>query len=163
MAKKPAKTNAVRLLESVGIACELRAYDWNEQDLSAETVAAKIGLPAGQVFKTLVGRGDRTGILMACVPADADLDLKALAAASGNKKVELVPVKDLPTLTGYIRGGVSPFGGKKRYPVYLDESSLDWPVISLSAGLRGVQMLVDPHVLDRVGEIHPAAVALRNG
>src|SRR5499427_3796466 len=107
------KTNAARILDAAGVHYELREYDVNEDDLSAPRVAEKIGLPPEQVFKTLVARGDRNGVLMACIPANTDLDMKALAAASGNKKVDLVPVKEVLVLTGYIRGGVSPVGSKK--------------------------------------------------
>src|SRR5438094_10299640 len=109
------KTNAVRILEAAGIHHEVREYEVDEDDLSAPRVAEKIGLPPEQVFKTLVARGDRTGVLMACIPANTDLDLKALASASGNKKVELVPVKEVLGLTGYIRGGASPIGTRKPY------------------------------------------------
>src|SRR5690242_1101847 len=107
------KTNALRILEATGIRYELREYEVDEDDLSAPRVAEKIGMPPEQVFKTLVARGDRSGVLMACIPANSELDLKALAAASGNKKVDLVPVKEVLGLTGYIRGGVSPVGTKK--------------------------------------------------
>jgi Cys-tRNA(Pro)/Cys-tRNA(Cys) deacylase len=113
-------------------------------------VAAAIGMPPEQVFKTLVARGDRTGVVMAAIPANAELNLKALAAASSNKKVELVPVKEVLGLTGYIRGGVSPVGTKKPYPFYLDETEDLWDVISVSAGVRGCQMLLAPGDLARV-------------
>ena len=148
--KEPDKTNAARLLESAGITFELREYTVDEEDLSAPHVAEAIGMPPEQVFKTLVARGDRTGVLMACIPANAELDLKALAAASGNKKVELVPVKEVLPLTGYIRGGVSPVGSRKPYPLFLDETADLWDVISVSAGVRGCQMLVAPADLARV-------------
>src|SRR5690349_8748087 len=151
------KTNAVRILEAAGIHYELREYQVDEDDLSAPSVAAKIGMPPEQVFKTLVARGDRTGVLMACIPANAELDLKALAAASGNKKVELVPVKEVLGLTGYIRGGVSPVGTKKPYPLFLDETAGLWDVISVSAGLRGRQMLLAPADLTRITDAKIAA------
>jgi Cys-tRNA(Pro)/Cys-tRNA(Cys) deacylase len=154
-----AKTNALRILEAAGIACELRAYEVDENDLSAPTVAAKIGLPPEQVFKTLVLEGDRTGILMACVPANAELDLKSLAAASGNKKVAMVPQKDILRLTGYIRGGVSPIGTSKPYPLYLDETADLWDIISVSPGQRGLQMLLDPAALEKVVEVHKVDIA----
>ena len=147
------------MLEAAGVTCELRTYDWDERDLSAETVADKVGMPYGRVFKTLVGRGDRTGGLIACVAADAELDLKALAQASGDKKVELVPLKDLQRLTGYVRGGVSPLGVKRPCPVYLDERAFDWPTISLSAGMRGCQMILDPRELGRVVDVHLCRIA----
>jgi len=127
----PAKTNTARLLDQLGIRYELREYEVDPDDLAAETVAAKIGLPAEQVFKTLVARGDR-------------LDLKALAAASGNRKIQLVPVKELQGLTGYIRGGVTALAGKKDYPVFVDETVERFDVISISAGMRGLQILLAP-------------------
>ena len=145
--KKHVKTNAVRILEKLGIEYRLKEYDVDENDLSGMTVAAKIGLPPRQVFKTLVARGVKKGIVMAAVPTDSELNLKALATAMEDKKVELVPVREIQKLTGYIRGGVSPVGTKKPYPVFLDESSLQWPFISLSAGVRGCQMLIDPRDL----------------
>jgi Cys-tRNA(Pro)/Cys-tRNA(Cys) deacylase len=138
------KTNAVRILDGLKIDYELREYTVDENDLSAETVAAKIGLPLLQVFKTLVVRGDKTGVLMACIPGGKELDLKTLAAVSGNKKADLVPVKEVQSLTGYIRGGVSPVGVKKAYPLFIDESIRQWPFISISAGVRGCQVLVAP-------------------
>ncbi len=140
----PHKTNAVRLLDQLGIRYELREYEVDPEDLAAETVAAKIGLPAERVFKTLVARGDRNGICMAVIPGNAELDLKALAAASGDRKIQLVPVKELPALTGYIRGGVTALAGKKDYPVYVDETAELFDVISISAGVRGMQILLAP-------------------
>jgi Cys-tRNA(Pro)/Cys-tRNA(Cys) deacylase len=147
--KDTVKTNAARILESAGIPFELREYAVDQEDLSAPHVARAIGMPPEQVFKTLVARGDRTGVLMACIPGNAELDLKALAAASGNKKVDLVPLKEVLPLTGYIRGGVSPVGARKPYPLYLDETADLWDVISVSAGVRGCQMLVAPADLAR--------------
>jgi Cys-tRNA(Pro)/Cys-tRNA(Cys) deacylase len=146
------KTNAVRILEQAAIHYELRLYAVDEDDLSAPHVAAAVGLPAEQVFKTLVVRGDRTGVLVACIPASTELDLKSLAAASGNKKVELVAVKEVLGLTGYIRGGVSPVGMRKPYPFYLDETADLWDVIAVSAGVRGCQMLVTPDDLVKITE-----------
>jgi len=140
----PAKTNAARLLDRLGIHYELRQYEFDPDDLAAETVAAKIGMPAEQVFKTLVARGDRNGICMAVIPGNAELELKALAAASGDRKIQLVPVKELQALTGYIRGGVTALAGKKDYPVYLDETVEVFDVISISAGVRGLQILLAP-------------------
>ncbi|MDC0714911.1 Cys-tRNA(Pro) deacylase [Stigmatella sp. ncwal1] len=138
------KTNAARLLDTLGVAYELREYEVDPEDLSAETVAAKVGLPAEQVFKTLVARGDRTGVLLAVVPGDAELDLKALARLSGDRKVDTVPLKELQPLTGYIRGGVTAIGGKKEYPVFADETIDLFDVISVSAGVRGTQLLLTP-------------------
>ena len=141
------KTNAARYLDGLGMSYELREYSVDESDLSAQAVAAKIGMPLGQVFKTLVVRGDKTNVLLACIPGESELDIKKLAAASKNKKVELVPLKEVQPLTGYIRGGVSPLGAKKHYPVFLDQSALTWPVIAISAGIRGCQIIVAPSLL----------------
>ena len=138
------KTNAVRLLEEMGVRHELRAYDVDPDDLSAETVAAKVGLPAEQVFKTLVARGDRHGVCFAVVPAGTQLDLKALAKLTGDKKIDTVPLKDVQPLTGYIRGGVTVLGAKKTYPVFADETIELFDVISISAGQRGTQILLSP-------------------
>src|SRR3954451_24085573 len=140
----PTKTNTARILDAAGVSYELRGYEVDESDLSAPHVAEAIGMPPEQVFKTLVVRGDRAGVVLACIPANSELDLKALAAASGNKKVELVAVKEVLGLTGYIRGGVSPVGTKKPYPLYLDETVELWDVVSVSAGVRGLQMLLAP-------------------
>ena len=139
-----AKTNAVRLLERMGIAHDLREYEVDPDDLAAESVALKIGLPAEQVFKTLVARGDRNGVCLAAIPGDAQLDLKALAKATGDRKVDTVPLKEVEPLTGYIRGGVTALGGKKDYPVYLDETAELFDMISVSAGRRGLQILIAP-------------------
>ncbi len=138
------KTNAARLLDSLGVRYELREYDVDPEDLSAETVAAKVGLPPEQVFKTLVARGDRTGVLMAVVPGNGELDLKALARLSGDRKVDTVPLKELQPLTGYIRGGVTAIGGKKEYPVFVDETLELFDVIAVSAGVRGTQIVLAP-------------------
>jgi Cys-tRNA(Pro)/Cys-tRNA(Cys) deacylase len=138
------KTNAVRLLDQLGIQYELREYEVDPEQLDAEIVAAKIGFPPEQVFKTLVARGDRDGICMAVIPGNSELDLKALAVASGDRKIQLVPVKELQGLTGYIRGGVTAFAGKKDYPVYVDETVDRFDKISVSAGIRGVQILLAP-------------------
>jgi len=154
-----AKTNAARILDAASIRYELREYEVDEDDLSAPRVAEKIGVPPEQVFKTLVARGDRSGVLMACIPANTELDLKALAAASGNKKVELVAVKEVLPLTGYIRGGVSPIGGKKPYPFYLDETAILFDVISVSAGVRGCQLVLAPDDLARITEATYGAIA----
>jgi Cys-tRNA(Pro)/Cys-tRNA(Cys) deacylase len=153
------KTNAVRLLEAAGIPYDLREYEVDENDLSAPHVAEAIGMPPEQVFKTLVARGDKTGILLASIPANTELDLKAVAAASGNKKVELVAVKEVLGLTGYIRGGVSPVGTRKPYPLYIDETLDLFDVLSVSAGARGMQMLIAPADLERAVELHRAAIA----
>ena len=157
------KTNAARILEGLKIPFTLKEYPVDESDLSAEHVAQQVGLPANQVFKTLVARGDRTGVLVAVVPGDGELDPKALAAASGNKKVELSALKELQPLTGYLRGGCSPLGMKKKYPVFLDESARAFPFISVSAGLRGIQVYLAPEDLRRACEGTWAPLARRAG
>ena len=146
------KTNAARLLDQMGIHYELREYEVDPDDLAAETVAAKIGLPAEQVFKTLVARpdsrkdrgNDRRGICMAVIPGDQELSLKALAAAAGERKIQLVPVRELQALTGYIRGGVTALAAKRDFPVYVDETIELFEVVSISAGVRGLQILIAP-------------------
>jgi Cys-tRNA(Pro)/Cys-tRNA(Cys) deacylase len=138
------KTNAARLLDQMKIRYELREYEVNPDDLAAETVAAKIGLPPAQVFKTLVARGERNGIVMAVIPGDQELNLKALAAAAGERKVQLVPVKELQALTGYIRGGVTALAAKREFPVYADETIELFDIVSVSAGVRGLQIVIAP-------------------
>ncbi len=141
---KVTKTNAARLLDQLNISYELRSYDVDPKDLAAESVAAKVGLPPEQVFKTLVVRGDKTGIVLAIVAGSMTLNLKALAQVSGNRKVETVPLKEVQPLTGYIRGGVTALACKKAYPVYADEWIELFDVISISAGQRGLQILLSP-------------------
>ena len=155
------KTNAARLLDQMGIRYELRDYEVDPDDLAAESVAAKLGLPPGQLFKTLVAHGDRNGICMAVIPGDTELDLKALAAASGDRKIHLVPRKDLQKLTGYIRGGVTALAAKKVYPVYADRSIGRFDAISISAGIRGLQILLAPADYLRATKATLAAIALR--
>lgn len=138
------KTNAVRLLDDLKIPYELREYPVDPDDLSAETVARKIGMPPPQVFKTLVVKGDRNGVCLAVIPGDAELDLKALAKLTGDRKMELAPLKEVQPLTGYIRGGVTALACKKDYPVYVDETAILFDAISISAGLRGTQIVVNP-------------------
>jgi len=160
-ARKPAgqKTNAARLLDGMGIHYELRDYEVDPNDLAAETVAAKIGLPPEQVFKTLVARGDRNGISMAVIPGDQELNLKALAAVAGERRIQLVPVKELQALTGYIRGGVTALAAKRDYPVYVDETIEQFDVVSISAGVRGLQILIAPadYLLATKGKLAPIA------
>ncbi len=138
------KTNAARILDSLGIRYELREYDVGDEHAPAGVVAAKIGLPPEQVFKTLVVRGDRKGVAFAVVPASASLDLKALARLSGDRKIDTVPLKEVTPLTGYVRGGVTALGAKKAYPVYADATMEVCEIISVSAGVRGTQILLDP-------------------
>jgi Cys-tRNA(Pro)/Cys-tRNA(Cys) deacylase len=138
------KTNAVRLLDSLKVYYELREYEADPDDLAAESVAAKIGMRPEQVFKTLLARGNRNGPRFAVIPGNHELDLKALAKVSGDRKVELVALKDVQPLTGYIRGGVTVLGAKKNFPVFVDETVELWDVVSVSAGVRGLQMLLSP-------------------
>ena len=153
------KTNAVRLLDSLGVRYELREYEVDPDDLAAESVAAKIGMPPEQVFKTLVARGDRNGPCFAVIPGNYELDLKALARLSGERKVELVSLKDVQPLTGYIRGGVTVLGAKKDYPVIADETIELWDVISISAGVRGIQVLLAPGDYVRITKATVGAIA----
>lgn len=155
------KTNAARHLDTLKVRYELREYEVDESDLSAETVAAKVGLPPAQVFKTLVARGDRSGVLMAVVAAGTELDLKALAKVSGDRKVDTVSLKELQPLTGFIRGGVTAIGGKKSYPVYLDESALSFEEIAVSAGVRGTQIVLSPQDYQRVVSAKVATISRR--
>lgn len=153
------RTNAVRVLDGLGISYELREYEVDPNDLSAETVAAKVGLPAEQVFKTLAVRGDRNGVVLAVVPGNAELDFKALAQVSGDRKVEMVPLKEVQAVTGYIRGGVTALACKKPYPVYIDETAELFDVISISAGVRGLQIFLAPADYIRAVEATVAAIA----
>jgi Cys-tRNA(Pro)/Cys-tRNA(Cys) deacylase len=138
------KTNAVRLLESLGVRYELREYEVDPTALEAETVARKIGLPPEQVFKTLVARGDRNGVCLAVVPANMELDEKALARLTGDRRVELAPLKEVQPLTGYIRGGVTALACKGEYRVFVDETVELFDAISVSAGTRGMQIVLQP-------------------
>ncbi|XGV95265.1 MAG: Cys-tRNA(Pro) deacylase [Leptolyngbya sp. BL-A-14] len=138
------KTNAVRLLDTLGITYDLREYTVDPDDLAAESVAQKIDLPPDQVFKTLVVRGDKTGINLAVIPGNTQLDLKALAKLSGDRSCHPVPLKEVQPLTGYIRGGVTALACKKDYPVYVDELIEIFDVISISGGMRGLQILLTP-------------------
>ena len=138
------KTNAARILDGLGIPYEIRTYDFDPDDLSAETVAGKVGLPAEQVFKTLVVRGERVGVMLAVVPGNEELDLKALARVAGDRRVDVVPLKDVQPLTGYIRGGVTALGCKKDYPVFVDETIELFDAIAVSAGMRGAQLVLAP-------------------
>ena len=138
------KTNAVRLVEQAGIPCREVFYDFDENDLNGNHVAKAIGMPPEQVFKTLVARGERTGINIFCIPVCCELNLKKAAKAAGDKNMELVPMKELLSLTGYIRGGCSPVGMKRKYPTFFDETAILFDEIALSAGARGHQMLVPP-------------------
>ena len=144
MAKKTEKTNAARLLDKAGIAYKLIPYEFDENDLAAQHVADSLGQDIARVFKTLVLHGDRSGHLVCVVPGDMEVDLKALAKASGNKKVEMIAMKDLLAVTGYIRGGCSPIGMKKRFPTYFHSTASDFETIYVSAGVRGLQIEISP-------------------
>ena len=141
------KTNAVRLVEQAGIPCRESFYEYDENDLNGNHAAKAIGMPPEQVFKTLVTRGERTGIHVFCIPVCCELDLKKAAKAAGDKSIEMVAVKELLGLTGYIRGGCSPVGMKKRYPTYFDETAQLWDEIAVSAGARGHQLILPPDQL----------------
>ncbi|HEX2121274.1 MAG TPA: Cys-tRNA(Pro) deacylase [Thermoanaerobaculia bacterium] len=138
------KTNAARLLDSLGIRYEVREYEIDPDDLAAESVARKVGMPPEQVFKTLVARGDKHGVCFAVVPGDQQLDLEALAQLTGDKKIDTVPLKEVQPLTGYIRGGVTALAAKKAYPVFADETIELFDAISISAGMRGAQLILAP-------------------
>lgn len=144
---KNKKTNAARILDRLKISYEIKEYEVDLDDLSAVHVAESAGMDVKMVFKTLVCRGDRTGVIMACIPGDGELDMKALAAVSGNKRVELVHLKEVLGLTGYVRGGCSPLGAKKNYPVYLNETCRNYAKIAISAGIRGQQLILSPEDL----------------
>ncbi len=138
------KTNGARVLENLSICFELREYEVDPDDLSAITVARKIGMPPEQVFKTLITTGGPGVYLFAVVPGDAELDFKKLARAAGVRKTEMVALKEVQALTGYIRGGVTVFGAKKAFPVFVDETAILFDKISVSAGTRGTQLILSP-------------------
>lgn len=136
------KTRAIELLEQAGVAYDIRSF--SAEEFTAEEAARELGVDPATLFKTLVARGERRGIVLAMVPANATLSLRKLAALMDDKRAELIDLKDLARLTGYVKGGVSPLGGKRPYPVYLDQSAMEHPAICLSAGQRGLQMVVAP-------------------
>lgn len=144
MAKKIEKTNAARLLDKAKISYNLIPYEFDENDLAVQHVADSLGQDIAKVFKTLVLHGDKTGYVVCVIPGDKEVDLKSLAKVSGNKKVEMIPMKDLLSVTGYIRGGCSPIGMKKRFPTYFHISAAEHDVIYVSAGVRGLQVEIDP-------------------
>ena len=150
------KTNAVRLMEQAGIPCKELIFNYDENDLSGTHAASAVGLPPDQVYKTLVARGERTGINVFCIPVSSELNLKKAAKAAGDKNMEMVHVKELLTLTGYIRGGCSPVGMKKKYPTFFEETCLLFEEISVSAGSRGHQMLVPTASLVSLVDAHYA-------
>lgn len=141
------KTNAMRMLDKAKIPYEALEYKVDEGDLSGVTVAKSVGLDCSMVFKTLVAKGDKTGPIVMCIPVDKEIDLKKAASLSGNKKIEMVHVKDLLSLTGYIRGGCSPVGMKKKFPTYINDTCLEFSKITISAGVKGCQLLVSTKAL----------------
>ena len=152
MAKKTEKTNAARLLDKAGIEYNLIPYDFDENDLAAQHVAESLGQPIERVFKTLVLHGDRSGYIVCVIPGNGEVDLKALAKISGNKRVEMIPMKDLLGVTGYIRGGCSPIGMKKKFPTYFHSTASSFSTIYISAGVRGLQIEINPQeLMDFVG------------
>jgi Cys-tRNA(Pro)/Cys-tRNA(Cys) deacylase len=153
------KTNAARVLDRLGIKYELRVYEVDPDDLSAEAVATKVGLPPEQLFKTLAVRGDRNGIYLAVIPGNEELDFKALARLTRDRKVDMLPLKEVQDATGYIRGGVTALACKKDYPVYIDELAQVCDVISVSAGIRGLQILLAPADYIRAVKAKVVAIA----
>ena len=152
------KTNAMRRLDSAKIPYEIMTYTVDENDLSGTHIADQIGIPYEQCFKTLVAVGDKTGPLVFCIPCDKEIDLKLAASITGNKRIEMIHVKDLLALTGYIRGGVSPIGMKKKFPTYIDETAILFDRITVSSGMRGAQLLLSVEAL--LPFIEAKAVAL---
>jgi len=153
------KTNAARVLDGLAIKYELREYEVDPQDLSAEAVATKIGLPPDRLFKTLAVRGDRNGILLAVISSNLELDFKALAHQAGDRKVEMLPLKEVQAATGYIRGGVTALACKRDYPVYIDELAQICEVMSVSAGMRGLQILLAPEDYIRAVKARVVSIA----
>ena len=158
---KTKKTNASRILDNMKIVYRLLEYEVDENNLDAVHVANSVGMPCSQVFKTLCVNGDKTGVVFACIPGDHELDLKALAKISGNKRTELVALKEVLPLTGYIRGGVSPLGAKKPYPVFLDVTASNWEEIAISAGQRGLQIILAPSALQAATKAKVAALTMQ--
>lgn len=159
----PTKTNAMRVLERAGVAFELREYHLEEDEFSAERVAELVGMAPETVFKTLIAHGDQTSHLFALIPAGTELDLKALATLSGNKRAELAPLRDVLDLTGYPRGAVTVLAAKRPYPVFIDETVELWPQVAISAGARGMQLVLAPSDLLRVTGARPADIARSAG
>lgn len=154
------KTNVMRQLEKAGIAFRTMEYEVDENDLSGVHVAAQLGQPVEQVFKTLVLKGDKKGYLVCCIPVAEELDLKKVAKAAGEKKVEMLPMKELLPVTGYIRGGCSPVGMKKKFPTYMDETAILFDEIAVSAGVRGAQVILNPEDLAKFTEAEMAELTV---
>lgn len=153
---KTTKTNVARILDKEKVPYEVKSYDFDPEDLNATHAAEAFGLEYGRVFKTLVLRGDRNGLFVCVVPSDKTVDLKKAAKASGNKSAEMLHVKDLLEHTGYVRGGCSPIGMKKHYPTFIDESVCGWDSVTVSAGQRGVMVLVSPQDIIKVARMTTA-------
>ena len=158
MASQSAKTNAMRMVESARVPFRVGYYDYDENDLNGMHAAEGLGMPYGQVFKTLVTKGASGNFAVFILPVDATLDRKAAARAAGEKNLDLIPVKDLLPLTGYLRGGCSPIGMKKKFPTYLDQSALNWPEIAVSAGKRGEQLILAPADLIKLTSARTASL-----
>ena len=156
------KTNAMRMLTAAGIAFEVLEYEVDESDLSGMHISEQLGFPPERMFKTLVARGDKTGPLVLCIPTCREIDLRRTAALTGNKKIEMIHVKDLLSLTGYIRGGVSPIGMKKKFPTWFDESALNFETITVSSGTRGAQLLLDRASLLRFTQAKTADLTVKS-
>ena len=150
------KTNAMRMLDAAKIPYQVLEYEVDESDLSGIHIAEELGFPREKMFKTLVAKGDKTGPLVFCLPVAEEIDLRRAAAITGNKKIEMIHVKDLLALTGYIRGGVSPIGMKKKFPTYFEKSALDFAEITVSSGKRGAQLLLDRAALLQFLQAEPA-------
>lgn len=154
------KTNAMRMLDGAKIAYQVLEYEVDENDLSGIHIAEQLGFPQEKMFKTLVARGDRTGPLVLCIPVAREIDLKKAAALTGNKRIEMIHVKDLLGLTGYIRGGCSPVGMKKKFPTWFDVSALEFEEITVSSGTRGAQLLLNREALIRFVQARTADITV---
>ena len=154
------KTNVMRLLDAAKIPYESKEYPVDEHDLSGSHAADMLGVDHGSVFKTLVLKGERTGFLVCCIPVDGEVDLKKAAKAAGDKKVEMLPMKDLLATTGYIRGGCSPIGMKKKFPTYIEETAILFDEIAVSAGIRGAQVILNPEDLKAYTEAEYASLTI---
>ena len=155
------KTNAMRMLDAAKIPYQVMEYEVDENDLSGVHISEQLGFPPEKMFKTLVARGDKTGAVVFCIPVALEIDLKRAAAITGNKKIEMVHVKDLLALTGYIRGGCSPIGMKKKFPTYVHESALEHEEITVSSGVRGAQLLLDRDALLQFVQAQTADIAAK--
>ena len=153
------KTNAMRLLESAGIEYELRTYPFDQEDISAERVAELLSMAPEQIFKTLIVRGDSSGPMLVLAPAGTEIDMRALARCSGDKRVEMVPQREVLGLTGYVRGAVTPLGIPRNYPVFIEETAILWDLIGISAGAKGMELTLAPADLVRITSAQLADIA----